>query len=130
MAALVRASVVRTAELRYNPSTQVEGLFLRLVSHTYRGFMIEEKIKVACMRKEVFNKLLDYTGSCPTGLPLGKRWRCRYTDGWYVHEVIALKEPTRDSFGRPLHNGSPMGSAKSTDKIAVISNKLICIIGE
>jgi len=45
-------------------------------------FVIDDK--EALMTKADFNALSDYSCSMPTGVYVGKAWKCQRRDGWYL----------------------------------------------
>lgn len=49
----------------------------------------------AVMDVEYFDQLLEYSASIPTGMFIGKRWKCRSYEGnwWYLREYFPSDEP-------------------------------------
>ena len=56
----------------------------------YMGF----KPPVAWVPESVFNRLLEYSSSLPTGTTIGKQWKTQMGDGsWWLREYIDIGDP-------------------------------------
>jgi hypothetical protein len=49
----------------------------------YPDFKLDAEGNVVMSRRD-FDRLDEYSGSVPTGVFLGKCWKCRFTDGWFL----------------------------------------------
>ena len=48
---------------------------------------------VAFVTKAVFNRLPEYSSSIPTGTTIGKQWKRREGNNWYLGEYIPHEDP-------------------------------------